>query len=318
MSKFNYDLIIIGAGPAGLAAAVYSARRALKTLVIAKSIGGQMALAREIENYPGFELIPGFELAEKFLSQAKKFGAEFEFNEVASVKKNKSGFTVYTSQKEYSASAVILAFGLTPKNLDAPGEKELTGRGVSYCATCDGPFYKNKIVAVAGGGNSALESAEYLARLAKKVYLIHRSENFSADKYLLAEVKKMKNVEFACCYEVKEVKGENKVEGLVLQAVGKKETKEINLDGVFVEIGHQAKTDWLKGAVDLNAKGEIIIGRGGVSSVPGIFAAGDCSDDSHKQVVIAAGAGAQSALEAYKFITAKKGKVIAPDWGKRK
>ena len=212
----KYDLVIVGGGPAGLSAAIYASRRKLKTLVVAKAIGGQMALTNEIENYPGLDMISGFELAEKLSKQAKGFGAEFAYNEISSLEKNGDDFIVKTMKEEYHAKAVILAFGLTPRDLGVPGEKELTGRGVTYCATCDGPFYKNKTVAVVGGGNSAVDAAVYLSDLAEKVYLIHRTDKLTAEGTLVDLANSKKNIEFLFGNQVKEIKGEGKVESVVL------------------------------------------------------------------------------------------------------
>jgi thioredoxin reductase len=203
--------------------------------------------------------------------------------------------------------------------LGVPGEAELKGRGVTYCAICDGPLYKGKVVAVVGAGNSALESAEYMSKLAKQVYLMSNSDKFTADPILMKEVQKISNIELTCFSQIKEIKGSGKVESIVLADTRDEEqTKEIKLDGVFVEAGHQAKTDWLKGTVDLNDKGEIETNRDCETSEPGIFAAGDCSDTSYKQIVIAAGEGAKAALQAYKYVAAKSGGYMKPDWGKCK
>ena len=193
--KNIYDLIIIGGGPAGLAAAIYAGRRQLKTLVLAKNIGGQMGISDQIENYPGFDFVTGFELAQKMFQQAQKWGAQFEFREVEKIISQENTFVITAgSGQEFSARAVILAFGLTPRNLEVPGEKELQGRGVTYCATCDGPLFKGKTVAVVGGGNSALESVEYLSKLASKVYLIHFKNKFTAVPALVDRVKTIDNV----------------------------------------------------------------------------------------------------------------------------
>ena len=318
MSNNNvYDLVIIGGGPAGLTAAIYATRRKLKTALISMTIGGQMALTNEIENYPGFDLIDGLSLANKMKDQAHKFGAEFLFQEVLGVEKAGEIFTVKTVKGEYEAKSVILAFGLTPRKLDVPGEKELAGKGVTYCATCDGPLFKNKVVAVVGGGNSALEAGEYLSKIAKHVYLINRSEKFRAQPYILDLIKGIKNIEVYCDSQITEIKGETAVKSITLtDSITKTKIEELAVDGVFVEIGYQPKTDWLKGTVDLNEKGEVVIDSDGATSVAGIFSAGDCSSSQYKQIVIAAGAGAKTALQAYKYIVAKDGKVAVPDWGK--
>jgi thioredoxin reductase (NADPH) len=316
----KYDLVIVGGGPGGMSAAIYASRRKLKTLVIAKALGGQMAMTNEIENYPGLDLIAGFDLSDKLKNQAAKFGAEFVYNEVNELVKNGEDFIVKTGKEEYHAKSVILAFGLTPRNLEVPGEKELIGKGVTYCATCDGPFYKGKTVAVVGGGNSALGSAIYLADVAEKVYLIHHSEKFIAEASMLELAKSKANLEIVSSAQVKEIKGGNKVEAIML-ADPKDEAKELReykVDGLFIEIGHQAKTEWLKGTVDLNARGEIMINRDCETSLLGVFAAGDCTDTQYKQIVTAAGDGAKAALRSYEYIARKAGSKMLPDWGKTK
>lgn len=318
MTKKTYDLIIVGGGPAGLTAALYASRRQLNTLVVAKSFGGQMALSHQIENYPGFDSISGFELAEKLKNQAAKWGAAFDSNEVKEIIREKNGFSLKTNKDRYLARAVVLAFGLTPRDLEVPGEEKLKGRGVSYCATCDGPFFRNKIVGVAGGGNSALEAAEYLSRMAKEVYLIHFEENLKAEASLLKQVRQLPNVKFFCCAAVQEIKGDKKLTGVTLKSVKPdNRTHELSLDGLFVEIGYQAKTAWLKNFLQLNPQGEIFTDKNGQTSVPGIFAAGDCSDVNYKQVVIAAGDGAKAALQAYRYLNDQTGRSKIPDWGKR-
>lgn len=311
----KYDAIIIGGGPAGLTAAIYCARRELKTLVIAKAIGGQAALASEVQNWPGEKSIGGFELTQKIFSQAKALPVEFVSNEVLEIIEADGGFAVKTNAEDYAATAVILAFGLTPRDLGVSGEEKFKGRGVSYCATCDGPLFKNKVVAVAGAGNSALEAAEYLAKLAKKVYLVNNSDRFIGEEEWQKQVKDLPKVEVYCNKEIKEIIGENKVEKIRLADVAGQAEEILEVDGIFVEIGHVPKTAWLKGTVDLNGKGEIITDKSGQTSRAGIFAAGDCTDVGYKQMIISAGEGAKAALSAYKFIAAKSGQAVRPDWG---
>ncbi|MFA6594187.1 MAG: FAD-dependent oxidoreductase [Candidatus Buchananbacteria bacterium] len=314
----NYDVIIIGGGPAGLTASIYARRRELKVLVIAKAVGGQAALAHEVQNWPGTESTTGLELTQRMKVQAEKWGVEFVSDEVQSVTENSGVFIVKTAQTEYQAAAVILAFGLTPRDLGVPQEKELTGRGVSYCATCDGPLFKNKTVAVIGGGNSASEAAEYLSRLVRQVYLLSDSCNAAADAALVEEVKALKNVQVICGLKVTAVVGSDKVAGLKYNDLQTNEEKELAVDGIFVEIGFSPRTDWIKDTVKLNERKEIITDKVGATSQPGIFAAGDCTDVGFKQMTIAAGEGAKAALSAYKYLAAKKGKVATPDWGVKK
>jgi len=312
-----YDVIIIGAGAAGMTAALYAARRALKTLVISKDIGGQATMTSHIENYPGIDLINGMELMLKFKNQAEKFGAEFVFGEVRKIKKEKDIFTVWANGGNYKAQVLILAFGLTPRDLGVPGEEKFRGKGISYCATCDAPLYKNKIVAVVGGGNSALDAAFLLSKMAVKVYLIHRREEFRGEEILIKRVKENSNIELILNSEVREVKGDKKIESILIEDnQGKK--REIKIDGVFVEIGHEVKADFIRGLVNLNEKNEIIVDCNCQTSEPGIFAAGDVTNMEYKQIVISAGEGAKAALSAYRYLEEKTGKRgMGIDWGRK-
>ena len=315
MTDTIYDVIIIGAGPAGLTSAIYTTRRALKTLVISKDIGGQAAWTDIIENYPGFEEVGGLELMQKFQNQAKKSDTEFLMTEVSSLTKDGDIFEVKTlNEKEFKAKAVILNFGLTPRNLEVPGEKQLIGKGVAYCATCDGPLYKGKDVVVVGGGNSALDAAEYLSNIANQVYLLHRRDTFRGEQVLIKEVKDAKNIEIIYNANTSEIKGENKVTALVYKT-NDGETGELKVDGVFVEIGHIAKTTWLGELVEYTDRKEIIISRDCETKTPGLFAAGDVTDITYKQAVISAGEGSKAALQAARFLQGDK--VLTPDWKKQ-
>ncbi|MCB9803064.1 thioredoxin-disulfide reductase [Candidatus Nomurabacteria bacterium] len=312
MSENIYDVVVVGAGPSGLTAAIYTTRRSLKTLVLSKDIGGQAAMTSDIENYPGFEHVDGLELMQKFQAQATKFGTEFAFEEVEKLNKEGETFILTTSKnREIKAKAVILAFGLTPRNLNVPGEKELIGKGVAYCATCDGPLYKGKDVVVVGGGNSALDAAEFMSKIANKVYLLHRRDVFRGEQVLIDKVQNTENIEIIYNAESKIVKGDQKVEALVYQQ--EDQEKEIKVDGVFVEIGHIAKTDWTADLVDLTERREIKISRDCETKTPGLFAAGDITDISYKQAVISAGEGSKAALQAYKFLQGANA-AAGPDW----
>jgi thioredoxin-disulfide reductase len=313
-----YDTIIIGAGSAGLAASIYASRRALKTLVISEDIGGQAISANHIENYPGFNFISGSELMMKFQAQAKKFGAEFITDEVMKIEKAGDKFMVNTNAKKFETNSVILAFGLSHRHLGVPGEEKLIGRGITYCATCDAPLYKNKTTAVIGGGSSALDAALLLSKLCPKVYLIHRRDKFTGEEILIKQVNEAKNIELVLNSEILEFKGENKLEKIIVKNLGN-EKREIEAEGAFVEVGFIAKTDWLEDSVKLDEKKQVIINDKCETSVPGILAAGDITTIIYKQVVISAGEGAKAALSAYKYLQSKgltRGASV--DWGQIK
>lgn len=314
----KYDVIIIGGGAAGLTAALYASRRNLKTLILSQDIGGQGTMASTIENYPGIEEIKGPSLMMNFMNQAKKFGAEIKMGEVSEVKKISEGLSISISSGEnFESHSLILAFGLSHRHLDVPGEKELIGKGVAYCATCDAPLYKGKNVAVVGGGNSALDAALLLAQNSPKVYLIHRRDKFAGEAVLVSQVEKNEKIEIIYNAEVKEIKGKNFVEKIIVSA-GEKD-KELTVEGVFVEIGFEVKADFIKDLVKQDQRRQIIIDKDNKTSQDGIFAAGDATDISHKQVVISAGEGAKAALSAHKYLQEKgltKGGGI--DWGQRK
>lgn len=313
MADNKYDVIIVGGGPAGLTAAIYSARRAMKTLIVSMDIGGQMAMTNSIENYPGYEEIDGPLLGQKMLAQAEKSGSTLVMAEVAKIEKQADGFLLETVDgQQFLSRAVIMAFGLTPRNLNVPGEKEFTGRGVAYCATCDGPLYKGKTVAVIGGGNSAMDAAEYLSKIVEKVYILVRQDKFRGEEVLMERVKAEPKIEILFESAVQEIKGDKKIETLVYDQKG--ESKEIKIDGVFVEIGHVAKTDWVKDLLNLTDMREININMDCETNTPGVFAAGDITQTAYKQVVISAGEGAKAALQAYKYL--QGGKVSGPDWNK--
>lgn len=313
MADKQYDVIVVGGGPAGLTAAIYAARRALKTLIVSMDIGGQMAMTNSIENYPGYEEIDGPGLGQKMLAQAEKSGSELVMAEVLKIEKQDNIFTLHTADgQQFVGRAIIMAFGLTPRNLNVPGEKEFAGRGVAYCATCDGPLYRGKTVAVVGGGNSAMDAAEYLSKIVEKVYILVRQDKFRGEEVLMQRVSSDPKIEILFEAATKEIKGDKKIESLVYEQKG--ETKEIKVEGVFVEIGHVAKTDWVKDLLDLTEMREIKVNMDCETNTPGVFAAGDITQTSYKQVVISAGEGAKAALQAYKYL--QGGKVSGPDWNK--
>lgn len=314
-----FDLIIIGAGPAGLTAGIYASRRKLKNLIITKDIGGQAATVPHIENYPGLAKIDGFQLTDNMKNQAANFGSEFKYEEVIKIGKKEDVFLVETvTGGQYKAQALILSFGVTPRNLEVPGEKEFTNKGVTYCANCDAPLYKDKVVAVIGGGNAALDAAEYLAKIAKKVYLIHRRDEFRGDEILVDKIKKLKIIELVLDSTITKIMGDDFVKTIEIKNLKNQKTKDIAVDGVFIEIGHVVNAEAIKETVKLDEQSQIIIDDYGLTSENGVFAAGDVASGEYKQIIIAAGEGAKAALSAYKFLQHKLGKKgQARDWTKK-
>lgn len=301
-----YDTIIIGSGPAGMTAAIYASRREMNTLVIGKEMGGQLVWASEIENYPGFKSINAFELIQKMQDQVKTLGVEIKTTEVKKiVKQNNGTFKVITSKEEFVARTVISAIGLSPRRLAIKGEEELGGKGVSYCANCDGPFYKDKVVGVIGGGNSALDAAEILSKIAKKVYLVHRRDDFRAFEALINEVKNRENIEIILDSSPKEFQGKEKLEKMVIENQKTNEIREIDVDGVFVEIGRIANTDFLSALVDRNEKKELVVDNLTRTRTEGLYACGDVTQVEYKQISIAMGQATISALSAYQYLQKK-------------
>jgi len=297
-----YDTIIIGQGPAGITAGIYAARREMKTLIIGKEAGGQIIWAGEIENYPGFTSISNFDLISKFNEHALASGVEIKNAEIKKIEKKDDGsFLLFTERERFEAKTVIIAMGLSPRRLAVPGEIELSGRGVSYCANCDGPLYKGKTVAVIGSGNSAFDAAEVLSKIASKVYLIVRGSTFKAFDSLVEEVKARNNIEIIVNAKTKEIKGENKVESLIYQDSSEKEFI-LSLDGVFIEIGRIANTDLVGDFVDRDERSQILVDDKYSTRTPGLFAAGDVVASEFKQITIAMGQATAAALYAYQYI----------------
>ena len=309
-----YDIIIIGSGPAGMTAGIYAARQEMKALIIGKELGGQMVWASEIENYPGFKKINSFDLINKMQEQVKHLGVEMKTDKVKKIEpffaKATEGkvdkFIIYTNKEKLEAQTVILALGLLPRRLAVSGEQELTGKGVSYCAICDSPFYKNKTVAVVGGGNSALDAAEVLSKIAKKVYLIHRREEFRGFEILVDEVKAKNNVEFVLNSKVKEIVGSQKLEKIKVFNNKTKQESWLAVDGLFIEIGRIAKTDLVADLVKRDEQNQIIVDEKCQTSLAGMFAAGDVTPVEFKQITIACGQGTIAALAAYQYIQMKR------------
>ncbi|MBE2279999.1 MAG: thioredoxin-disulfide reductase [Ignavibacteriaceae bacterium] len=297
-------VIIIGSGPAGLTAAIYAARADLKPLVIAGiTWGGQLMSTTEIENFPGFiEGIEGPELMNNMMEQAKRFGAEVVFENATQVINNKNSRIVKTYENEYEADSVILATGATPRRLNVEGEDKFYGRGVSTCATCDGAFYKEKTVAVIGGGDSAMEDATFLTRFAKRVYLIHRRAEFRASPIMINRALNNPKIEVLYNTEVREIEGENKVSSIKLFNNQDNSEKSLEVDGVFLAIGHIPVTDFLENQIALTDEGYIKSDDGVHTSMDGIFVAGDVEDHKYRQAITAAGAGCKAALEVQKWL----------------
>jgi len=300
----DYDLIIIGGGPAGLTAGIYASRARVKTLLIESfSVICQAVTTDHIENYPGFpEGVNGFELIEKFKKQAEKFGTEFIAAEVKEIKETKPGWQIVTEDKTYTASSIIIATGASPKRLDVPGEDKFRGRGVSYCATCDGALFKNKEVAVVGGGDTALEEALFLTRFAKKVTVIHRRNALRGTKILQERSFANKKIEIAWDSVVTEITGSGKVAGVKIKNVKTNAITDFSCDGIFICVGYTPNTGFLKDAVPLDEAGYIISDDNCLTSKAGIFAAGDCRKKLLRQVVTAAGEGATAAFACQRYL----------------
>lgn len=298
-----YDLVIIGMGPAGLTAAVYAARKKLSTLLVGKQYGGQMAWASGVENYIGFQYITGPELLSKFEDHVKQYPVERVEAEVVKLTRENGHFITRTAGgEEFHSRAVIVASGKAPRRLNAPGERELTGRGVSYCAVCDAPLFAGMDVAVVGGGNSALTAAYDLIKIAKQVYVVSLAE-WTADPILVDKVKNAPNLTKLVGYETVRIEGNERVTGITLRSLdGRKEEKKIPVQGVFIEIGTVPSTHFVEGLLELNEKGEIKVDCDCSTSVPGAFAAGDVSSIPEKQIIVAAGEGAKAALGAYRYL----------------
>lgn len=300
-----YDVIIIGGGPAGYTAALYSARAGLYTAVIEKmSIGGQLTLTGEVENYPGFaDGIDGYTLGANMQSGAEKFGAQTIFDEVTNVFLDEKIKRVVTQSTELYARSVIIASGASPRELGIDGESDFIGKGIHYCAHCDGRFYKNKTVAVIGGGNSAVSDALYLSRLAKKVYLIHRRDSLRATKIYHEPLKNAENVEILWNSRVSKLLHGERIVGAILENTATNEQSELLCDAIFVSIGRKPKTSLFNGVTALDENGYIIADESTKTSVEGVFAAGDVRTKTLRQIVTAVSDGATAAHYAEEYIS---------------
>ena len=304
-----YDLIIIGGGPAGIAAGIYAARKRLRTLLLTGDFIGQVGKTGQVDNYLGFFEISGMNLMKKFEDHLRKFEIEIrEGEKVTKVEKSQKNFLVKTEKgKEFLAKSVIAATGRDPRPLEVPGEKEFIGRGVSYCSICDAPFFKEKSVAVIGGGNSGFEAALDLAKYAKRIFIFERSDKIIADEILQEQVSREKKIEIHLNKELKKIEGKEKVQDIGYQDIETGKTFQVPIDGVFVKIGTIPATGFLKGLVEFNEVDEIKVDfQTCQTSTPGIFAAGDINDGKWKQIVIAAGEGCRAALAAYEYLIKMK------------
>lgn len=301
-----YDLIIIGGGPAGITAGIYAARKKLKALLITKEWGGQIVKANEIENWPGTKTISGIDLIKNMTEHLKKFEIEIkEDREVINLNKKGDNFLVRDNETEYEAKSIIVATGKIPRALNIPGEEEFKGKGVSICATCDAPMFKDKDVAVIGGGNSGFSTAMDLVKYTKKLYILEFFEQMKGDPINKERLEKTGKVEFITNAAMKEIKGTKFVESLVYEDRKTSKDIEIKVQGVFISIGMEAKAGFAEKLVELNKIGEIVIDKDNYTKMPGLFAAGDITDIKYEQIIIACGEGAKAVLAATNFLEKK-------------
>ena len=298
-----YDLMIIGGGPAGIAAGVYAARKRLKTLLVSVDIGGQINNTWGIENYLGYQFIEGPELINKFQTQVSQFPIDQKIGEkVSKLEKIDGGFeAISEGDNRYQARAVIFATGKSPRKLNVPGEAELTGRGVTYCAICDGPVFAGQRVAVVGGGNSALEATLDMIKIAEHVDLVSLTP-LTGDPILVDQLANAKNLSIFTEHQTQEIKGQDLVEGVLIKDLKTGEKKQLDVTGVFIEIGLVPTSGAVKGLVELNKWGEVPVSCANETTAPGLYAAGDVTDVPEKQIIVAAGEGAKAALQAHRYL----------------
>ena len=299
-----YDMIVIGGGPGGYTAALYAARAGLSTLVLEKlSAGGQMALTSQVDNYPGFaEGVDGFELGMQMQAGAERFGAKTELAEVLSMELDGKVKTVHTTEGIFYSKTVVLSTGANPRLLGIPKEKELTGKGVNYCAHCDGMFYRGKTVVVVGGGNTAAADALHLSRLCKKVYLVHRRDSLRATKIYHAPLMNAENVEFLWNSTVTQLHRGEKLTGIRIRNVNSGEETDLECDGIFVSIGRSPATDLVRGQLELDEAGYVIADESTRTNLPGVFAVGDIRTKALRQIITAASDGAMAAHFAEEYL----------------
>ena len=299
----NFDIAIIGGGPAGYTAAIYAGRAGYSSVVFEKfSPGGQMGITTSIENYPGFPEVDGFTLTEKMMKQAKKFGAVMKSEEISQVKLSGDVKTLTTGKNVYTASAVIIAAGAKPRYLGVPGELEFSGRGVSYCASCDGMFYRGKTVVVNGGGDTAVEDALYLANICEKVIVVHRRNEFRASPHGVKKLREKDNITLVMDSVVEKITGESKVSAVELRNVSTNELTTLPCDGIFVAVGRIPDTEIYKNQLELDKSGYISAGEDCKTSVDGVFAAGDVRTKALRQIVTACSDGANALKSAEEWL----------------
>lgn len=301
-----YDIIIIGSGPAGLSAAIYAQRACLDTIVIEKNgiSGGQVLNTWEVDNYPGFPGVTGFELSRQFREHANKLGARVVQDEVVQVELSGNVKKVVCEEETYEARCVILASGAHHRTLEVPGEEELRGAGVSYCATCDGAFFRGRTVAVVGGGDAALEDAIFLARMCEKVYIVHRRDKLRGAKRLQERLQALENIEFVWNSETVAIEGNAQVEALRLRQTKTGEERRLDVDGVFIAVGIAPESELYAGQLELDEQGYIRADESGQASVPGVFAAGDVRTKALRQILTAASDGANCVASAERYLQA--------------
>lgn len=299
-----YDVLIIGSGPAGFTAGIYTSRGSLKTLIFEGwQPGGQLTTTTEVENFPGFkDGIMGSQLMSEMRAQAARFGTEYVTKDVTKVDFSSQPLKVYVGDEEYQGKTVIIATGAKPRMLGIPSEQTFWAKGVSSCATCDGFFFRDKTVAVIGGGDSAMEEANFLTKFANKVYLVNRSDKFRASEIMIDRVKANQKVEILSNKTIDEILGDTKVTGLRLKDTQSGETSEVEVDGMFLAIGHLPVTDLFKDHIELDSAGFIVQKEHTMTSVPGVFVAGDVADHRYRQAITSAGTGCMASIDAKKWL----------------
>jgi thioredoxin reductase (NADPH) len=307
----HFDVVIIGSGPAGYTASIYTSRAKLKTIVVSGSLpGGQLMTTTEVENYPGFPNgINGPDLMTYMQQQSERFGTTMIIDEVTRVDFNSRPFKIFTGSSSYTSDSVLISTGATPRKLGIKSEQEYSGKGLSYCATCDGPFFKNQDIVVVGGGDTALEEATFLTKFGKTVKVVHRRDNLRASKILQERAFENPKIEFIWNSSIINITGDNKkVSSVAVKNMNTAEEKNLEAGGVFVAIGHEPNTAIFKGQVDLDEKGYVIVKNGTRTNIDGVFAAGDVHDFKYRQAITAAGFGCMAALDIEKWLSEKRSK----------